>query len=308
VLLLYFRNARFNGSISSVPKHWALENLVLFDTPRAACTLSGPAAKFGGEILCPCKRLPFDQLADIAVIIDSEYWYIEWQGASKDSMKLLLIEDDRVIAEHILKGLRENGFNADHAADGPGGLDLVLNESYDLAIIDIMLPHLSGLDIVERARIAAIDIPIIILSARRSVDDRIAGLRHGSDDYLTKPFSFSELLARIEALLRRASHVTDPTTLTVNDLTLDLLARTVQRNNRKINLQPREFNLLEYLMRNKGHVVSKTMIMERVWNYNFDTNTNIVEARISRLRDKIDRGFDKPLIHTVRGMGYVFKP
>jgi two-component system OmpR family response regulator len=223
-------------------------------------------------------------------------------------MKLLLIEDDRVISEHILKGLHENGFTTDHAEDGLSGLDLALNEGYDLAIIDIMLPRISGLEIIDRMRAANVDIPIIILSARRSVDDRIAGLRQGSDDYLTKPFSFSELLARIEALLRRASRLVEPTTLTVSDVTLDLLARTVTRNNQQIELQPREFNLLEYLMRNKGHVVSKTMIVERVWNYNFDTNTNIVEARISRLRDKIDRGFDKPLIHTVRGMGYVFKP
>lgn len=223
-------------------------------------------------------------------------------------MKLLLIEDDIVIARHIIKGLGENGFVVDHAEDGETGLDLGINDSYDLAIIDLMLPKMSGLDIIDRLRGAKINIPIIILSARRSVDDRISGLRHGSDDYLTKPFSFSELLARVEALLRRASNIVEPTSLTVNDLTLDLLARTVKRQDKKIDLQPKEFNLLEYLMRNKGHVVSKTMIMERVWNYNFDTNTNIVEARISKLREKIDRGFNKPLIHTVRGLGYVFKP
>lgn len=219
-----------------------------------------------------------------------------------------MVEDDRVIANHIIKGLRENGFIVDHAADGESGLDLGMNENYDLAIIDLMLPIISGLEIIDRLRAAKINIPIIILSARRTVDDRIAGLRHGSDDYLTKPFSFSELLARVEALIRRANNVVEPASLTVNDLTLDLLARTVKRDNKKIDLQPKEFSLLEYLMRNKGHVVSKTMIMERVWNYNFDTNTNIVEARISKLREKIERGFDKPLIHTVRGLGYVFKP
>lgn len=223
-------------------------------------------------------------------------------------MRLLLVEDDRVIANHIVKGLREHGFVVDHAADGESGLDLGMNENYDLAIIDLMLPIISGMEIIDRLRAAKINLPIIILSARRTVDDRIAGLRHGSDDYLTKPFSFSELLARVEALLRRANNVVEPASLTVNDLTLDLLARTVKRDNKKIDLQPKEFSLLEYLMRNKGHVVSKTMIMERVWNYNFDTNTNIVEARISKLREKIERGFDKPLIHTVRGLGYVFKP
>jgi len=223
-------------------------------------------------------------------------------------LRLLLIEDDLVIANHIIKGLRENGFVVDHAADGEDGLDLGLNESYDLAIIDLMLPKISGLDIIDRLRADKINIPIIILSARRSVDDRISGLRHGSDDYLTKPFSFSELLARVNALIRRANNVVEPSNLTVDDLDLDLLARTVKRNNKKIDLQPKEFALLEYLMRNKGHVVSKTMIMERVWNYNFDPNTNIVEARISKLREKVDKDFDKPLIHTVRGLGYVFKP
>lgn len=222
-------------------------------------------------------------------------------------MRILLIEDDDVIARHVIKGLRENGFVVDHAADGSCGLDLALNEEYDLAIIDIMLPHISGLKIIDSMRASKINTPIIILSAKRSVDDRISGLRHGSDDYMTKPFSFSELLARIEALLRRANNVIEPSELTVSDLTLDLLSRTVKRQNKRIDLQPREFALLEYLMRNKGHVVSKTMIMERVWNYNFDTNTNIVEARISKLRDKIDKEFDKPLIHTVRGLGYVFK-
>lgn len=222
-------------------------------------------------------------------------------------MRLLLIEDDIVIADHIIKGLRENGFAMDHAADGESGLDLGLNENYDLAIIDLMLPKINGLDIIDRLRTAKKNIPIIILSARRSVDDRICGLRHGSDDYLTKPFSFSELLARVEALLRRANNVVEPSSLSVDDLDLDLLARTVKRQHKKIDLQPREFALLEYLMRNKGHVVSKTMIMERVWNYNFDPNTNIVEARISKLREKIDKGFNKPLIHTVRGLGYVFK-
>ncbi len=222
-------------------------------------------------------------------------------------MRILLIEDDRVIAEFIKKGMRESGFQIEHMDDGFAGLDAALNDSYDLAIIDVMLPKLDGLSIIERMRTRKINLPIIILSAKRSVDDRITGLRYGGDDYLTKPFSFSELLARVEALLRRASNVIESTSLSFKDLSLDLLARTVLRSGKKICLQPKEFALLEYLIRNTGHVVSKTMIIERVWNYNFDPNTNVVEARISKLREKIDKGFDTPLIHTVRGLGYVLK-
>ena len=222
-------------------------------------------------------------------------------------MKLLLIEDDLVIAGLIDKGMQEAGFVVEHASDGLRGLNLALTGSYDIAIIDIMLPTLDGLSIIDKLRDRRINLPIIILSAKRSVDDRIHGLQHGGDDYLTKPFSFSELLARVEALLRRAHHVVEPTTLTLDELSLDLLARTVVRAGKRIDLQPKEFALLEYLIRNAGHVVSKTMIMERVWNYNFDPSTNVVEARISKLRDKVDREFDSPLIHTVRGLGYVLK-
>lgn len=222
-------------------------------------------------------------------------------------MKLLLIEDDQVIADFIQKGMKEAGFAIDHMPDGQMGLSAALNYSYDLAIIDLMLPKLDGISIIDRIRQKKIETPIIILSAKRTVDDRIDGLQHGSDDYITKPFSFSELLARVEALLRRANHIIESTSLSVNDLSLDLLARTVVRSNKKIDLQPKEFALLEYLIRNMGHVVSKTMIMERVWNYDFDPGTNVVEARISKLREKIDKGFDKPLIHTVRGLGYVLR-
>jgi two-component system OmpR family response regulator len=222
-------------------------------------------------------------------------------------MRLLLIEDDTVIAELIVRGMKEAGFAIDNETNGISGLNRALNDGYDLAIIDLMLPGLNGLSIIERIREKHMTLPIIILSAKRNVDDRIEGLRHGSDDYLTKPFSFSELLARVEALIRRSTNVAEPSSLQYEDLSLDLLSRTVQRNNNKITLQPREFALLEYLMRNAGRVVSKTMIMERVWNYNFDPNTNVVEARVSKLREKVDKGYEKSLIQTVRGLGYVLK-
>ena len=222
-------------------------------------------------------------------------------------MKILLIEDDQIIAEFIIKGMKEAGFAIDHVNDGLKGLEYALTGHYDTAIVDVMLPRLDGLSVISRLREKKINMPIIILSAKRSVDERISGLQCGGDDYLTKPFSFSELLARVEALLRRSSNVVEPTTLSINDLSLDLLSRTVVRSGKKIDLQPREFALLEYLIRNAGRVVSKTMIMERVWDYNFDPRTNVVEARISKLREKIDKDFDAPLIHTVRGLGYVVK-
>ncbi len=222
-------------------------------------------------------------------------------------MRILLIEDDHIIADFIQKGMKEAGFTIDHFDDGSIGLHAALTGSYDVGILDLMLPHLDGLSILDRLRKEKNGLPIIILSAKRSVDDRIQGLRHGGDDYLIKPFSFSELLARVESLLRRAQHVLEPTSLTFQDLSLDLLARTVVRDGIKIELQPKEFSLLEYLVRNAGHVVSKTMIMERVWDYNFDPGTNVVEARISKLREKIDKDFSAPLIHTIRGLGYVLK-
>lgn len=222
-------------------------------------------------------------------------------------MKIILIEDDQVIADFITKGMREAGFAIDHAVDGQMGLNAIIDNNYDIAIIDLMLPKLDGLTVISRLREKKINLPIIILSAKRSVDERITGLQNGGDDYLTKPFSFSELLARVEALLRRSTNVVESTTLSIQDLTLDLLARTVERSGKKIDLQPKEFALLEYLMRNTGRVVSKTMIMERVWDYNFDPQTNVVEARISKLREKVDKNFDNPLIHTIRGLGYVLK-
>lgn len=222
-------------------------------------------------------------------------------------MRILLVEDDRKIASFILKGLREAGFAADHAADGEDGLHLALHEAYDVAIIDIMLPNLDGLSLIEKVRRQKINMPVLILSAKRSVDDRVMGLQKGGDDYLTKPFAFSELLARVQALIRRATGASEPTSLSVGDLSMNLLTREIIRGHRRIDLQPREFSLLEYLMRNKERVVSKTMIMEHVWDYNFDPQTNVVEARICKLRDKIDKDFETKLIHTVRGVGYVLK-
>ena len=221
-------------------------------------------------------------------------------------MRLLLVEDDRTIAAYVAKGFKEAGFAVVHAADGPAGLELALGESFDAAVIDIMLPGLDGLSIIDEVRRRQVRLPVLILSAKRSVDDRVEGLRKGGDDYLTKPFAFSELLARVEALIRRAN-ATESTTLRIADLDIDLLARTVTRAGQRIDLQPREFGLLEFLARNAGRVVSRTMIMEHVWDYHFDPQTNVVESRICRLRDKIDKGYETPLIHTVRGVGYVLK-
>ncbi|MBL7187089.1 MAG: response regulator transcription factor [Phycisphaerae bacterium] len=222
-------------------------------------------------------------------------------------MKILIVEDDTRTASFIMKGLKQAGFVVEHAPDGEDGLYRASTESYDAAVVDIMLPKLDGLALIDELRRRKATIPVIILSAKRSVDDRIKGLRAGGDDYLVKPFAFSELLARIQALIRRANSVAEPTTLTVGDLSLDLLRRKVLRVGKEIELQPREFALLEYLMRNAGMVVSKTMIMEHVWDYNFDPQTNVVEARICRLRDKVDRSFDNKLIHTIRGVGYVLE-
>ena len=222
-------------------------------------------------------------------------------------MRLLLVEDDIKIAQFLVNGLREAGFAVDHATDGEDGLHLALTEPYDLAIVDLMLPKLDGLTLIEEVRKKEINTPVLILSAKRSVDDRVDGLKKGSDDYLVKPFAFSELLARVQALIRRSTLVTAPFELKVADLTLDLYRRRVFRAEKEIVLQPLEFSLLEYLMRNTGRVVSKTMIMEHVWDYNFSPQTNVVEARICYLRDKIDKNFDVKLIHTVRGVGYVLK-
>jgi two-component system, OmpR family, response regulator len=222
-------------------------------------------------------------------------------------MRILIVEDDEKIASFVMRGMKEAGFAVDHAEDGELGLHLALSQSYDAAIMDVMLPKLDGLTIIERMRRQRIDTPVIVLSAKRSVDDRVRGLHRGGDDYLVKPFSFSELLARVHALIRRASHQTEPTRLVGEELSLDLLTREVTRSGKKIDLQPREFSLLEYLMRNPGRVMSKAMIIEHVWGYNFDPQTNVVDVLVSRLRNKVDRDFEKKLIHTYRGVGYALK-
>jgi two-component system OmpR family response regulator len=223
-------------------------------------------------------------------------------------MRLLLVEDDAKAASFILKGLRESGYAVDHVNDGESGLHMASSEPYDAAIIDVMLPKIDGLTLIGELRRKKNKLPVIILSARSSTDDRVKGLQTGSDDYLTKPFAFSELLARVQALLRRVSGVSEPTSLTVGELSIDLLTRQVLRGDKKIDLQPREFALLEYLARNAGRVVSKIMIMEHVWDYNFDPQTNVVEACMCRLRDKIDKGFSGgKLIQTIRGVGYVIR-
>jgi two-component system OmpR family response regulator len=222
-------------------------------------------------------------------------------------MHALLIEDDDSIAEFVARGLREAGFAVDRASDGAEGLVSALHHAYDVAVVDLMLPKRSGLSVIEELRRKGVMTPVLILSARQTVDDRVRGLQAGGDDYLTKPFSFAELLARVQALVRRASRSPEPTTLTVEDLVLDLLSRRVSRAGIQIDLRPREFALLEYLMRNAGKVVSKTMILSHVWEYSFDPQTNIVDVLVSRLRDKVDRSFGSKLIHTVRGVGYVLR-
>jgi len=220
-------------------------------------------------------------------------------------MKILIVEDDVRTAAFIDRGLKQAGFVVEQAGDGLAGLELAMTEPFDVAVVDIMLPKMDGLTLIQELRKKSIRTPVIVLSAKRTVDDRVKGLQAGGDDYLVKPFAFTELLARIQALVRRATNSVEPTRLTVKDLAIDLLRHRVSRSGQDIELQPKEFALLEFLMRNAGRVVSKTMIMEHVWQYNFDPQTNVVEARICRLRDKVDRPFGENLIHTVRGVGYV---
>ena len=222
-------------------------------------------------------------------------------------MRILLIEDDVKVASLVARGLEDAGFAVDRAFDGEEGLRKALKDPYDTVIVDIMLPKLDGLSLIEDLRRKEINTPILILSAKRSVDDRVRGLQTGSDDYLTKPFAISELLARVQALIRRTNAVSEPNSLVVGDLSIDLITRVVQRGDKEIPLQPKEYALLEYLARNAGKVVSRTMIMEHVWEYNFDPMTNVVEARICKLRDKIDKDYDTKLLHTVWGAGYVLK-
>jgi two-component system OmpR family response regulator len=222
-------------------------------------------------------------------------------------VKILIVEDDTITADFIRKGLQENGYSVNCAADGEQGLMLARNSHYDAAIIDIMIPKIDGLTMIERLRKKGNNTPFLILSAKRTVDDRILGLKKGGDDYLTKPFSFSELLVRIQALLRRSSLAGVQNQLSVGDLTVDVFTRKVMRSGREIELQPKEFSLLEYLMRNPGIALSKTLLLEHIWGYQFDTHTNVIDVLVHRLRGKIDRGFGRKLIRTVRGVGYMIK-
>jgi two-component system, OmpR family, response regulator len=222
-------------------------------------------------------------------------------------MKILVVEDDRETAAYLVKGLSESGYTVDRAEDGRDGLFHASSGDYDAIILDRMLPNLDGLSLLGALRAANISTPALILSALSSVDDRVKGLRAGGDDYLVKPFAFSELVARLEALLRRGASAPQTTKLRVADLELDLLTRTVKRRDKPIEVLPREFRLLEYLMRNAGHVVTRTMLLEHVWDYHFDPQTNVIDVHVSRLRQKIDKSFDTPLLHTVRGAGYCLR-
>lgn len=219
-------------------------------------------------------------------------------------MRILVVEDDPATAAYVKKGLGEAGHVVDHASNGHDGLFLATTGRFDAIVLDRMLPQLDGLSALQAIRAAKVDTPVLILSALGQVDDRVKGLKAGGDDYLTKPFAFSELLARLEALMRRRTGPQTETVLRVADLEMDRLKRAVTRAGRAIDLQPREFLLLEYLMRHAGQVVTRTMLLENVWDYHFDPQTNVIDVHISRLRQKIDKGFDKPLLHTVRGAGY----
>jgi two-component system OmpR family response regulator len=222
-------------------------------------------------------------------------------------MRILVIEDDADAAAYMIKGLRESGYVVDHSKDGKDGLFHAMSGTYDALVVDRMLPQVDGLSIIQAIRAAGVRTPALILSALGSVDDRVKGLRAGGDDYLTKPYAFSELLARLEVIMKRVGGTTVETRLRVHDLEMDLLGRTVFRAGQEIDVQPREFKLLEYLMRNAGNVVTRTMLLEHVWDYHFDPQTNVIDVHVSRLRQKIDKAFDKPLLHTVRGAGYCLR-
>ena len=222
-------------------------------------------------------------------------------------MRILLVEDDRDAAAYLVKAMVEAGHVADHAANGEDGFALAQEGAYDVLIVDRLLPKMDGLTVIGRLRAAGVKTPALILSALGQVDDRVAGLRAGGDDYLPKPYAFTELLARVEALGRRASPLSGDTVYRTGGLELDRLAHRVTREGREIPLQPREFRLLEYLMRHSGQVVTRTMLLENVWDYHFDPQTNVIDVHVSRLRGKIDKGFDTPLLHTVRGAGYMIR-
>ena len=243
--------------------------------------------------------------------LDRELGYHKPIAVNRDSsirsghgVRVLIVEDDAQTAAYMQKGLSEAGHVVDHAANGRDGLFLATSGDYDAMIVDRMLPGIDGVSVIQAIRAANVATPVLILSALNQVDERVAGLKAGADDYLTKPFAFSELLARLEALTRRRSAKAPETRLQVGDLEMDLLSRTVKRDSKVIDLQPREFRLLEYLMRHAGQVVTRTMLLEGVWDYHFDPQTNVIDVHISRLRQKIDKGFARPLLHTVRGSGY----
>jgi two-component system OmpR family response regulator len=232
--------------------------------------------------------------------------YIEGPPNKGNTLKILLVEDDKQIAEYIAKGLREKGHVVDRADNGRDGLYLATGERYEVMIVDRMLPHMDGLSLVKAARSSGVKTPVLFLTTMGGVDDRVAGLEAGADDYLVKPFVFAELLARVSALARRPP-IVETTSLRVGDLEIDLLSRAVTRGGKRIELLAQEFKILEYLMRHAGEIVTRTMLLEKVWDFHFDPKTNIVETHISRLRAKIDKGFDKPLLHTIRGAGYVIR-
>jgi two-component system, OmpR family, response regulator len=229
------------------------------------------------------------------------------QQSPTETMRILAVEDDREQAAWLAKGLRESGHIVDVAHDGEAGLELALAATHDIMIVDRMLPKLEGLEIIRKAREKGIKTPVLILSALSDVDERVKGLRAGGDDYLSKPYAFSELLARAEGLGRRKKETPQQTKLRAVDLEVDLLTRTVTRSGKPISIQPREFKLLEYLMRNAGHIVTRTMLLENVWDYHFDPQTNVIDVHVSRLRSKIDKGFNEPLLQTVRGAGYMIR-
>jgi two-component system OmpR family response regulator len=223
-------------------------------------------------------------------------------------LRILVVEDDDKIASFLAKGLKQSGFSVDTASDGEDALSLCRSVNYDSVVLDIMLPKLDGLSVLRTIRREKKLLPVLLLSAKASVDNRVSGLQAGADDYLTKPFAFSELLARLQALIRRATHVAEPTTLAVGELSMNLLTREVFRAGQKIDLQSREFALLELLLRHPGRPITKTMILEHIWDYSFDPQTNVVDVLAHRLRSKLEKGFPSKIVHTIRGVGYVIKP
>jgi two-component system OmpR family response regulator len=265
------------------------------DAPaRNGATASETRAPAASDPVAPAVTPPYPTPSGaLARLIDSQL-----------VMRILLVEDDQAAAAYISKALSESGHVVDHAATGRDGLYLATSGDYDAVVLDRMLPGLDGLSVLQAMRAADVETPVLILSALDKVDDRVKGLKAGGDDYLTKPFAFSELQARLEALGRRRKASTAETVLKVADLEMDLLKRLVKRAGREIDLQPREFKLLECLMRHADQVVTRTMLLESVWDYHFDPQTNVIDVHVSRLRQKIDKGFDRPLLHTVRGAGY----